>query len=155
LSLITSMSKKKRVFILVLGLMVITLLALSPGLVRETSKSDFCLGCHVMESQYEDWFKTGLHRTIKCVDCHLPNDNIFSHLFWKAVDGTKDVIYFYGRLYTDRITISNHGRQTIQANCIRCHGEMVSGISLDGNRNCWSCHRRTSHTFPQTGTTTF
>jgi cytochrome c nitrite reductase small subunit len=148
------LTKKRRVFILVLSLMVITLLALSPGLVRETSKSDFCLGCHVMESEYEDWFKTGLHRSLKCVDCHLPNDNLFSHLFWKAVDGTKDVIFFYGRFYADSITISAHGQKTIRSNCIRCHDAMVSGISLEGERNCWACHRRTGHTFPQAGITT-
>lgn len=144
------LNRKKKI-ILFLGLGFIILLSLSPRIIKETSTPGFCVSCHIMESEYEDWFKSGLHRTIKCVDCHLPNNNLFNHLIWKAVDGTKDVVSFYGRFYADHITISNHGRSTIQSNCIRCHSDMVSRISLEDKQNCWSCHRRTNHTFPQSG----
>ena len=145
------MKKSKRIVTLVMGLLAVTVIALSPVLIRETSKANFCISCHVMESQYEDWFKSGLHRSLKCVECHLPHDNLFNHLLWKAVDGTKDVISFYGRLYPDHITISSHGSKTIQANCLRCHEDMVSMISLDDKKNCWTCHRRTNHTHPISG----
>jgi cytochrome c nitrite reductase small subunit len=120
-------------------------------MVKVTSTPGFCKSCHVMETEYEDWFKSGLHRSIKCVDCHLPNSNPFSHLMWKAIDGSKDVISFYGHLYSDHISISTHGRKTIQSNCIRCHSETVSRITLEERRHCWSCHRRANHTFPQSG----
>lgn len=141
---------KKKIFFL-LGLIFIILLSMSPMILKETSSPNFCASCHVMGNEHEDWFKSGLHRNIKCVDCHLPNDNIFNHLIWKALDGTKDVISFYGRLYSDHITISPHGATTIQSNCIRCHNEMVSRLSIEKERNCWSCHRRISHTFPTSG----
>ena len=70
-------------------------------LVEWTSISEFCNSCHVMNEQYESWFMTGLHRSIKCVDCHLPNDNPVNHLVWKGLDGMKDVILFYGRMYSE------------------------------------------------------
>ena len=43
-----------------------------PQLMAKTESPLFCNSCHVMESQYEAWFNVGAHRTIRCVDCHLP-----------------------------------------------------------------------------------
>ena len=121
-----------------------------PDIYTKTSSPEFCASCHVMEYEHDAWLKTGLHRAIKCVDCHLPNDNFARHLIWKGVDGTKDVIYFYGRLFSEHLRISAHGSLTVQENCTRCHGEMVSRITVE-DRACWSCHRRVNHKFPLTG----
>jgi cytochrome c nitrite reductase small subunit len=98
-----------------------------------------------MDYQYDAWLKTGLHRSIKCVDCHLPNNNPVNHFVWKGIDGMKDVIYFYGRLYGDDIRASSHAVGVINDNCIRCHGEMVSRMSTGDGITCWSCHRRVNH----------
>ena len=54
--------------------------------LEKTSSPEFCNSCHVMNSQYESWFMTGLHRNIKCVDCHLPNNNTANHIIWKGID---------------------------------------------------------------------
>lgn len=143
-------TKRKRFVLFLIVLLFLIIISLSPLAVTETSKPNFCNICHVMENEYEDWFLTGLHRNITCVDCHLPNDNIINHLFWKAIDGTKDVISFYGRLYPERITVSSHGRKALKENCIRCHENMVSRVNVEG-RDCWSCHRRVKHTFSQAG----
>lgn len=118
-----------------------------PALYEKTSTPAFCASCHVMETQHEAWFMEGLHREIDCVDCHLPNTNFISHLIWKGIDGTRDVIYFYGRLYDDIIRATSHGKSVVQQNCVRCHGDMVSRIEIEG-RNCWDCHRRVQHTYP-------
>ena len=141
---------KKKFFLFTGFFLILVIILISPALVRETSKPGFCNSCHIMEKEYEDWFKTGLHRNIKCVDCHLPNDNLINHLIWKGIDGTKDVVSFYGRLYPDLIKISEHGKKTVKENCIRCHDEMVSRMRVEG-RDCWACHRQTKHTFPGRG----
>jgi cytochrome c nitrite reductase small subunit len=112
-----------------------------------TSTPEFCASCHVMEYQHDAWLKNADHRHLDCVECHLPNNNFVNHIMWKGYDGTKDVIFFYGRLYADELRISAHGKRTIQENCIRCHGEMVFQINTD-DRDCWSCHRRVNHNFP-------
>ncbi|MBN2041026.1 MAG: cytochrome c nitrite reductase small subunit [Spirochaetes bacterium] len=119
---------------------------------RKTSTPEYCSSCHVMEYQFSTWRKTGMHRSIKCVDCHIPHDNFVHQFFSKGMDGLKDVIYFYGRLYEDIIMISGSGKNTVQNNCIRCHENMVSAINIEG-RVCWSCHRRTGHNYPMTAAT--
>ena len=43
----------------------------------------------------------------------------------------------------DDIRISAHGKEVVQANCIRCHETAVEMI--DQKRWCWDCHRRTMH----------
>ena len=116
------------------------------GILDITSTSEFCGLCHVMKGEYETWFLTGVHRNIKCVDCHVPNDCAVNHFIWKGIDGTKDVLFFYSRMFSDRITATGHAKKVIRKNCVRCHGAMVSRINVE-ERECWSCHRRINHKF--------
>ncbi|MBA3028347.1 MAG: cytochrome c nitrite reductase small subunit [Desulfobacteraceae bacterium] len=116
----------------------------TPKLLSLTSTPQFCNSCHVMNEEYETWFMTGIHRTIQCIDCHLPNDNILNHLIWKGIDGTRDVVYFHTATYAEPIEISERGKGFIKANCIRCHEGIVSRIATD-DQDCWSCHRRINH----------
>jgi cytochrome c nitrite reductase small subunit len=124
------------------------------NLYHKTSTPEFCSSCHVMQTQHDAWIKTAVHRNIDCVKCHLPYSDPLAHLFWKGYDGIKDVIFFYGRFYGDRIETSGHGVNTIQKNCVRCHQNMVSMMDTD-SRNCWSCHRRMNHNFPASGNEIF
>ena len=114
-----------------------------PRLLAKSETPEFCASCHVMEAQYEAWFHQGAHRRIRCVDCHLPNDNLAVHYVWKSIDGMKDVVVFNSGHVPDDIRISEHGRTVVRANCVRCHGTLVEMI--DYGRNCWECHRRVMH----------
>jgi cytochrome c nitrite reductase small subunit len=141
--------KTKRTVLLIILLLAVAGLVSLPVIVKATSSPEFCNSCHVMNSQYEHWRLTGLHRSIKCVDCHLPNNNIVNHLVWKAIDGTKDVVLFYTGLFDpSNIEARPHTIRTVQKNCNRCHADMVSLMNNE-NRNCWSCHRRSNHTYPE------
>lgn len=115
-----------------------------PKLLAKSSTPDFCVGCHTMESQYESWIHTGAHRRIKCVDCHLPNENPAVHYLWKSIDGAKDAIFFYSGHVPEIMRLSDHGEKVLQKNCVRCHDTTVAHI--DTERHCWKCHRRISHT---------
>jgi len=112
-------------------------------LIAKTETSLFCSSCHVMESQFEAWFNVGAHRTIRCVDCHLPHENMPAYYVWKSIDGMKDVIVFYSGKTPETITISERGKTFVQSNCIRCHAERVAMINQE--RNCWECHRFLQH----------
>lgn len=114
-----------------------------PGLYARSGTPEFCASCHVMESQYESWFHQAAHRRVKCIDCHLPNDNFPRHIVWKGIDGMKDAFVFYSNRVPENITLSQHGASILQENCLRCHEETVSRVSED--RKCWQCHRRLSH----------
>ncbi|MCJ8502853.1 cytochrome c nitrite reductase small subunit [Desulfatitalea alkaliphila] len=139
------MRKKLLVIVaVVVAVFGIAAVAASPKLIELTSTPDFCNSCHVMNEQHEAWFMTGVHRTIKCIDCHLPHDNIVNHLVWKGIDGTKDLVYFHSGIYEEPIQLSDRGKRVLKANCIRCHEGVVSRIDTEA-QECWSCHRRINH----------
>ena len=114
-----------------------------PGLFAKSNTPEFCAQCHVMEAEYENWFHNGGHRRLKCIDCHLPNDNIARHLSWKGYTGMWDAFVFYSGRVPETIQLSESGAVLLQENCRRCHEETVAKINED--RNCWQCHRRLSH----------
>ena len=114
-----------------------------PQLLAKSETPAFCAGCHVMEAEYEAWSHAGAHRRQKCVECHLPNHNKALHYAWKSIDGMKDTLVFYSGRVPERIVISDHGQEVVQANCIRCHESTVAHI--DQERLCWQCHRRIAH----------
>jgi len=114
-----------------------------PGLYAKSESPEFCGSCHAVAPEYEAWFHAGAHRRIKCVDCHLPNDNFVQHLTWKTLDGLKDFTAFHMGRVPDNMQISNHGAKVVLANCQRCHAETIARINED--RRCWDCHRRLSH----------
>lgn len=114
-----------------------------PKLLARSDTPDFCGSCHVMGPEYEAWLHMGAHRRKLCVDCHLPNQNAAVHYTLKAVDGLKDVLFFYSGAVPERIRITGRGKKILQANCIRCH-EIVAE-TMDHDRKCWECHRRLMH----------
>lgn len=114
-----------------------------PQLLAKSESPTFCASCHVMKPQYEAYVHNGAHRRFKCVECHLPNNNLVSHYIWKAIDGMKDVVVFNTGTVPEPIRISEHGAAVVKANCIRCHATLVS--QMDTSRKCWACHRRMTH----------
>lgn len=114
-----------------------------PGLYARSSTPEFCAQCHVMESEYENWFHNAGHRRLKCVDCHLPNDTMARHLVLKGMTGMWDSFVFYSGRVPETIRISRNGADLVKENCTRCHEQMVSLINED--RDCWQCHRRLAH----------
>jgi len=125
------------------GLAALALLFGPTHLIGLTETSAFCGLCHSMERMHSDW-EHSAHRSAKCIDCHLPNDNAANHYFWKTIDGNKDVFFeFSGLREYDEIKLSAHGHRVLQANCIRCHKDMVARI--DNERSCTDCHRSAGH----------
>ncbi len=114
-----------------------------PRLLAKSESPEFCSSCHVMESRYEAWFHAGAHRRVRCVDCHLPNDNIVYHLWQKAFGGGQEFLAFHTGLYPEDIRLSDSGAATLKANCLRCHAGTMARVNED--RNCWFCHRQLRH----------
>jgi len=114
-----------------------------PGLYAKSESPEFCGSCHILQTEYETWFHSGAHQRIKCIDCHLPNNNLPDHLLWKTLDGVKDTVKFHTGMVSEPIRISAHGALVVQANCQRCHAETVARVNIE--RRCWDCHRRLTH----------
>ncbi len=139
---------RKFLFLLIIGTgaaaLLFFLLLGPPRLLAKSDQPAFCAGCHVMEAEYDAWAHAGAHRRKTCVDCHLPNGNAGIHYIWKAIDGMKDVVLFYSGAVPEHIELTEHGKEVLQANCIRCHEQTVANINHE--RKCWECHRRIMHT---------
>ncbi len=107
-----------------------------------------CNNCHVMDSQYENWYH-GAHRGVtECVDCHLPHDNLIDYYITKGRTGIHDVYAFTTGQIPTLIRAKADTQQIIQENCIRCHREKVENIisgSQPFDRRCWDCHRSVAH----------
>jgi cytochrome c nitrite reductase small subunit len=143
-----SLFTKKNLLYVLIAAAIVSVLGLfvafgPPGLYAKSESPEFCGSCHVLQPEYETWFHSGAHQNIKCVDCHLPNNNLANHLFWKSVDGVKDSLAFHTGRVSETIRISDHGAAVVQVNCQRCHAEVISRVAID--RRCWECHRRMTH----------
>lgn len=125
------------------GCAALLLLFGPPHLIERTETPKFCGLCHSMKPQHSAW-EHSAHRSARCIDCHLPNNNAVNHYVWKTIDGNKDVFYeFSGLREHDEIKLSPHGHRVLQANCIRCHETTVTHI--DQKRACIDCHRTAGH----------
>jgi len=107
-----------------------------------------CNNCHVMDSQYENWYHAAHERSAVCTDCHLPHQNIASYYLYKGYSGMRDVYSFTFKTYPAAIRAAPQTDEIVQANCIRCHIDTVENI-LAGmqpfDRYCWDCHRSAAH----------
>ncbi len=140
-------AKKVLLYVLAAVVIVIALGAYAafgpPQLYAKSESPEFCGSCHVLEPEYEAWFHSGAHRGIKCIDCHLPNDNLAHHLWAKGLEGMGDTLAFHTGRVSEPIKLSDSGAKVVVGNCRRCHAELLARINEE--RRCWECHRRMSH----------
>jgi cytochrome c nitrite reductase small subunit len=117
-----------------------------------------CTNCHVMREQFDGWQHSSHHAVAVCNDCHLPHDNLAHKLFVKASNGYHHSQAFTLQNYPDPIRIKPGNAEVLEANCIRCHGNMVGdidahgtlGVSTDPGRKadlfgCVRCHPGVGH----------
>ena len=144
-----SLPKRKILFYVLIAAAIAAVLGIfaafgPPGLYAKSESPEFCGSCHVMEPQYEAWFHAGAHRRIKCVDCHLPNDNVVQHLTWKGIDGLKDFMAFHtGPGFRPICRFPTMAPRWCWPIASAAMPRLISRINED--RRCWDCHRRLSH----------
>jgi cytochrome c nitrite reductase small subunit len=108
-----------------------------------------CVNCHIMQSQYDSWQKSGHHGVATCVDCHLPHD--FTHKYLaKAENGYHHSKGFTFQDFHEPIMIKSKNSQILQDNCIACHRDMVHelvrGATTDADAiRCVHCHQSVGH----------
>jgi cytochrome c nitrite reductase small subunit len=107
-----------------------------------------CNNCHVMDSQYENWFHAPHAAWATCSDCHLPHQNLAAYYYEKGRSGMHDVFVFTTGSYPPQIRAAARTRAIVQENCIRCHAQTVESMLAWGqplDRSCWDCHRSVAH----------
>ncbi len=116
-----------------------------------SSQPEVCVNCHIMQPQYESWQKSSHHAVAACVDCHLPADFI-GRWTMKAVNGYHHSSAFTLGGFQEPIIIKPMNAGILQANCERCHGDLVhdqyatrDATRADQTLVCTHCHDRVGH----------
>jgi cytochrome c nitrite reductase small subunit len=119
------------------------------GLSYLSSDPNACANCHIMRPQLEGWQKASHHTVAVCVDCHLPHDGIEKWIA-KAVHGYRHSKAFTFQDFVEPIEITPADQETLQANCVRCHGDLLhdqlagATTAKDAIR-CVHCHDSVGH----------
>ncbi len=110
-----------------------------------------CTNCHIMQSNYDSWQKSSHHTVAGCADCHLPAHGIQKYVA-KAMHGWNHSKGFTLLDFPEPIRVSEATLHDLQANCLRCHADLVHAQSggRDGAPSCRHCHSDVGHG-PRTG----
>jgi predicted CXXCH cytochrome family protein len=55
----------------VAGVVLVVLALMTSGAAQYTSRSEFCVSCHIMEPYYVSWQESS-HHDVACIKCHFP-----------------------------------------------------------------------------------
>lgn len=141
----------------------VTFLALIAGmtiLMSETSGNEFCDNCHVMQPFIKTYARSshsGINPdsvSVKCTDCHLPQDNILSHVTVKGWKGTREV--FVNTVYDTIVFNSRREDFTYDSGCISCHdltevdtknqyAKTEHDFMRSEDISCVTCHKHVGH----------
>lgn len=104
-----------------------------------------CGNCHIMQPQYDSWQKSSHHSAATCAGCHLPADAPELYLE-KARNGWNHSAAFTLGGFPEPIRITPPNARTLQANCERCHADLVHDLGpAVGPPRCVDCHSRAGH----------
>ncbi|MCX7908934.1 MAG: cytochrome c nitrite reductase small subunit [Ignavibacteria bacterium] len=114
-----------------------------------------CVNCHIMTPHFATWFHSSHRNRATCNDCHIPQDNSLRALWFKMNDGLRHSFIFTFGNYPQVIRIRPAGARVVQDNCLRCHSNQLSFVTLIKGkefsnehiftRQCWDCHREVPH----------
>ena len=134
---------------------IITLFFISNASSYISNDPRACINCHVMSPHYATWMHSSHREHAVCNDCHVPHDNFFRKLYFKANDGLRHATIFTMRAEPQVIKIKEAGIAVVQQNCLRCHMNQVHPVSAANvsgenykhgeGKLCWSCHRTVPH----------
>lgn len=108
-----------------------------------------CVNCHIMNDQYDSWFKGSHRAAATCTDCHLPH-GFFEKYAAKARNGWNHSKAFTLQNFPEPIRITPFNLASLQHNCIECHRGMTGSIAGhadvgSGEARCTECHRSAGH----------
>ncbi|WP_230057467.1 cytochrome c3 family protein [Campylobacter suis] len=139
--------------------------------LEETSGDKFCVVCHEMDPMvmsYQHDVHSGKGATgtkAKCVDCHIPHDNLAKYVLTKAKNGiVEGYVHFFG----DPDSIDWHKNRknresyVFDNGCMSCHTDILTTtassqqakkmhahytklLNTDKEIKCVSCHTTTGH----------
>jgi cytochrome c-type protein NapC len=157
---------KKIFLVLLCGISIgLAIALLAAEMIERTSDKAFCSSCHSMQAvsrAYTEDVHGGMNTmgfSTKCVDCHLPHDNVFHYVKTKAYSGAKDVLgeLFWAKSFDWISNLQNKEHFVYTSGCLKCHDlnairynipkafvahkEFLSGKVT----SCLKCHENVGH----------
>src|SRR5262245_30297181 len=123
-------------------------LAYDTGLSQASDAPEACVNCLVMREEYEGWLH-GPHRSVAtCNGCHVPHEFIGKWLS-KGLNGFHHSRAFTLQDFHEPIRITPRNAAALEANCLRCHGELVAQLTAAAHpgeaAGCTRCHAGVGH----------
>ena len=103
-----------------------------------------CANCHVMAGHYAGWQASPHHGVATCNDCHTPASPVAKYLV-KALNGWHHSFAFTMGGYPEVIRARPESSAVVEANCRRCHADLVDDIAHGGDTSCIRCHLSVGH----------
>jgi cytochrome c nitrite reductase small subunit len=117
-----------------------------------------CANCHVMQESLDGWQHASHRAVAVCNDCHLPHQSLLAKLIVKASNGYHHSKAFTTQDFVEPIRIKPGNAKVLEANCLRCHGDMTGEITAHGALGvmtdpsqkadlfgCVRCHQEVGH----------
>jgi cytochrome c nitrite reductase small subunit len=103
-----------------------------------------CANCHVMRDHLAAWQKGSHHAVAVCNDCHAPPGGLAKYKV-KAINGFNHSYAFTTGDFHEPIRITAANRRVTEAQCRRCHADMVRAMGPAGEVSCIRCHESVGH----------
>lgn len=103
-----------------------------------------CANCHIMWEHYSAWRKSSHHAVAVCNDCHAPPSGL-SKYWVKAVNGYNHSYAFTTGDFVEPLTITSRNREVTEAQCRRCHRDLVETMGHAADLSCIRCHDAVGH----------
>src|SRR5512138_1423781 len=103
-----------------------------------------CANCHVMAGHYDAWQKSSHHAAATCNDCHTPGAGVAKYAT-KAENGWHHSKAFTLGGFPDVVRARAETRAVVDAQCRRCHADLVLVMTAGGETSCVRCHDSVGH----------
>lgn len=103
-----------------------------------------CANCHVMAGHYSGWQAAPHHQVATCNDCHTPAGFPAKYVV-KAINGWHHSFAFTMGGYKDVIKARPESSAIVEANCRRCHADLIDELVHGGDFACIRCHASVGH----------
>ena len=114
-----------------------------------SNNPETCINCHVMREHYDGWIKASHHGVAACNDCHLSHDNVAAKYYSKGRNGFFHSWAFTFQNFDEPIRIHAFNKKILQANCVRCHEDLIADIPDHDQLDCTRCHQAVGHGPPR------
>lgn len=107
----------------VLSVLLIFLAVMTGGAAQYTSRSKFCMSCHIMQPYYDSWAESP-HKDVTCIKCHFPpgaGEKIRGKL-----QGLVQLIKYVTATAGPRLTA-----EIPDESCLRCHDTRLLSGKVD------------------------